>query len=305
MPCYHPLTAWRNRLSGEVKFHDKGDGEEMQLPCGRCIGCRLERSRQWATRIMFEAQMHKETSFLTLTYAPEHLPYPPSLNYRDHQGFMKRLRFHLNVKEFDFRKVRFYMCGEYGEQTRRPHFHTCLFGHDFSHDRYFWKNSGSGHPLYRSETLESLWGFGDCYIGDLTFESAAYVARYVLKKVTGQAAEQHYGFLDELTGEVVQLTREFCKMSLKPGIGGRWFELYSNDVYGAGDYVVVNGRKCKPPRYFDKMLRRAAPDLFQDIKDEREYAAYLARSENTDSRLAAREKVQQAALLQLSPRGDL
>lgn len=295
MPCYHPIPAWRTQAG--VVFVDRGAGDRMDLPCGRCIGCRLERSRQWATRIMFESQMHKASCFLTLTYSREHVPNPPSLEYSHFQLFMKRLRKRMGP-------MRFFMCGEYGDELGRPHFHAIIFGTDFP-DRFFWSVSRSGHNLYRSPALEQLWTFGHSSVADLSFESAAYVARYSLKKVTGDLAEEHYRFVDPDTGEVSQLTPEFCHMSLKPGIGGRWFELYSSDVYDGHDYVVINGHKCKPPRYFDRLLKRQDADAFDDIKTAREFNGYSRRSDSTDSRLAVRETVQLAALNRLKPRGAL
>lgn len=247
MACYHPLTAFK--LGGQIHFGQPTSSlcQPLKLPCGQCIGCRLERSRQWATRILFESQLHEANSFLTLTYAEENLPYPPSLDHRHFQLFMKRLR-----KKLGF-KVRYYMCGEYGGQTFRPHYHVCLFGAVFYSDRVLNRNSGSGHPLYMSPTLDSCWTFGNAWIGDLTFESAAYVARYVTKKITGDAAEDHYRFVDVYTGEIFNLKPEYNVMSRRPGVGGKWFDLYSSDVYNGHDYVVVRGVKCRPPRYFDRL----------------------------------------------------
>lgn len=287
MPCYSPLSAWREKSSGAIHFRDTGRGDRIDLPCGRCIGCRLERSRQWAARIMLEAQAHEKTSFVTLTYSPENLPSPPSLDYSHFQLFMKRLRKRLGP-------VRFFMCGEYGDTTRRPHYHVCLFGHDFSDDRRFHNVSPQGHNLYVSPTLADLWSFGHCLIGELTFESAAYVARYVLKKVTGQPAEAHYKHVDA-DGTVHPLEPEFCRMSLKPGIGALWFDKYGSDVY-PHDYIVINGVKCKPPRYFDKLLKRSDRDAFVDIQDKREYDAYQRRDDSTDARLKVREEVKRAAI---------
>lgn len=295
MPCFHPLSAWRTE-SGEILFVDRGKGDRIDLPCGRCIGCRLERSRQWATRIMFESQFHKANSFITLTYNDENLPFPPSLDYSHFQLFMKRLRWRLGFP------VRFFMCGEYGDNFARPHFHACIFGTDFP-DRVLWSRLSSGHDLYRSVLLESLWPYGFSSVAELSFESAAYVARYSLKKVTGDLAEAHYSFTDVVTGEVYQRVPEFAHMSLKPGIGGPWFDKYRSDL--SGDYVVVNGRKCKPPRYFDKLLKRVDPDAFSEVQTVREFDAYKRRSDATDSRLAVRERVQLAALGQLPSRGDL
>lgn len=241
---------------------------------------------------MFESQCHESSSFITLTYDESHCPFPPSLDYSHFQKFMKRLR-----KQFG--AVRFFMCGEYGSQNGRPHFHACIFGTDFP-DRVFWSSTPRGDKLFRSPSLERLWPFGISSVGELTFKSAAYVARYSLKKVTGDLAESHYRFVDLDTGEVSQLVPEFCHMSLKPGIGGRWFELYSSDVYGSHDYVVVNGHKCKPPKYFDRLFKRLDRREFDFVKDDREQAGLARSGESSDARLAARERVQLAALKQLS-----
>lgn len=244
MACFHPLKAFQLE-DGKIVFSDPGDARrDLELPCGQCVGCRLERSRQWAVRIMHESQMHDTSLFVTLTYDDEHLE-SYSLVYRDFQLFMKKLR-----KYFDGKGVRFYMCGEYGDNFGRPHFHVVLFGCFFD-DREFFTELSSGSKLYTSKALAKLWGKGFCSIGDVTFESAAYVARYVMKKMTGTAAEQHYQLLDERTGEVIDRVPEFCRMSLKPGIGADWYEKFKKEVYPR-DEVVMNGSKFKPPRYYDK-----------------------------------------------------
>lgn len=297
MACFHPLSAYR--LAGQIHFGQPTSSlcAPLKLPCGQCIGCRLERSRQWATRIMFENQLHDQSCFITLTYANEHLPFPPSLDHRHFQLFMKRLR-----KAFG--PVRFYMCGEYGDEFFRPHFHACLFGLDFSEDRVLLRRSPSGNNLYRSPALERCWPFGHSSIGALTFESAAYVARYVTKKITGDQAHDHYTMVDD-DGVIYNLRPEYNCMSRRPGIGGRWFELYSSDVYRGHDYVVVNGRKCRPPRYFDRLLEKSDPDRHAEIKADRIKTAEAYASDNTPERLAVREEVTLAKYGQLSPRNTL
>jgi len=268
-------------------FSERGKvRRKLDLPCSQCVGCRLERSRQWAMRCMHESQLHESSVFVTLTYDDKHLC--PSLNYRDFQLFMKRLR-----KKFS--KARFYMCGEYGEKYKRPHFHACLFGVGFS-DAVPWSKSPSGELLYRSPTLEALWPHGFSSFGSVTFESAAYVARYVMKKVTGQLASAHYSSLDPITGELISLTPEFNRMSLKPGIGAEWFRRYKSDVYNF-DYVVVNGVKSKPPRYYDKLLSGTDPDTFEAL----ELSRYLkvtpeVVADGSSARLAVREQVTRARL---------
>lgn len=289
MACFHPLQAYQVS-SGEVIFTERGDVvRSLSLPCGQCVGCRLERSRQWAMRCMHEASLHKSNSFITLTYSEDHLPDRGSLHYADFQRFMKRLR-----KKFAPLRPRFYMCGEYGENFNRPHFHACIFGLDFP-DRVLWRKCDSGSRIYRSAVLEALWPFGYCSIGDVTFESAAYVARYCMKKVTGKASDDHYRQVDHDTGEVYNLVSEFNHMSLKPGIGANWLKKFQTDVY-PHDYVVINGKKVRPPKYYDKRFAKILPDEWEDIQFKRESDARLRFEDNTPERLAVREVVTNAAL---------
>lgn len=288
MPCYSPLEAFR-KDSGEVVFHDGGGRwRPLLLSCGQCVGCRIRRSQDMAIRCMHEASLHELNSFVTLTYRDDELPPGGSLVYRDFQLFVKRARKRLG-------KFRFYMCGEYGERSGRPHFHAILFGLGFS-DRYHWRTSPGGHEIFRSPVLESLWTAGNSEIGSVTFESAQYVAGYVHKKVFGSAAADHYRRVDVSTGEIVDLVPEFARMSLKPGIGADWFRAFSSDVYPE-DFVVVNGRKARPPRYYDKLHER-----FGEGHDlvEVEFSRYeLAQGQEVDSsadRLRVREIVARARI---------
>lgn len=290
MTCYNPITAYKTG-SGEVVFREAaryGDSVQIQLPCGQCIGCRLERSRQWGMRCMHEAQMHTDNCFITLTYNEENAPHRNNLNHSDFQKFMKRLRKYVGVST----SISYYMGGEYGEQNNRPHFHACIFGYNFA-DRKYFSRSPSGEKLYRSETLERLWPFGYSTIGEVNFQSAAYIARYCLKKVTGKAAEQHYKRHDE-EGEY-QLTPEYNRMSLKNPIGKKWLAKYKNDVYNY-DHVIVNGQECKPPKYYDKLLKKWDNERLEAIKEEREQNSLNHKADNTPQRLAAREQFQHARI---------
>jgi hypothetical protein len=294
MPCYHPLTAYQC-ADGSIVFQERrwfNTVKTLSLPCGQCIGCRLERSRQWAMRCMHEAQLHENNCFITLTYDNTHLPSDGSLHYQDFQRFIKRLR-----KKFGNTRIRYYMAGEYGENFGRPHFHACIFGHDF-HDKKLWKRSPSGSMLYRSEDLELLWPFGYSSIGDVNFESAAYVARYIMKKVTGNNAKQHYTETDQETGEITTRKPEFNKMSLKPGIGYDWYKQYKNDVY-PHDYVIIKGKKVKPPKFYDKKYKSDYPYEFDEILYKREINGKLNSEDNTLERLIVKEIVQEAKLQKL------
>lgn len=286
MPCYHPIEAVRVRGEPKLRFawHSGLDiQDKLKVPCGRCVGCRLERSRQWAMRCVHEASLWPRNVFVTLTYNDANLPADRSLDHRHFQLFMKRLR-----KKFGS-GPRFYMCGEYGETTFRPHYHVLLFNCDFP-DKVLWRKTKHGHRCYRSSVLEELWPFGFSEIADVTFQSAAYVARYVMKKRTGDEAQDHYEYVDPVTGQVFQRKAEYNCMSRRPGIGSAWFDKFSSDVY-PGDFVVVNGKRCKPPRFYDNRFKLVDPLEFEEIQFERIARAEKKLDDNTPSRLYAKEQV--------------
>lgn len=239
-------------------------------------------------RCVHEASLHQENCFLTLTYDNEHCPQNMSLNKRDWQLFMKRLR-----KDEPDTPIRYYMCGEYGDQYQRPHYHACIFGYSFP-DKTFYKYTGesSEHSLYTSDQLDHLWGHGIATIGELTFETAAYTARYVMKKVNGQDAEEHY------QGRMP----EFTLMSRRPGIGKGWFDKYSSDVY-PHDFTVLNNKKLKPPKAYDVYYEQAGGDL-ESLKLKRKEHAELHSDNNTPERLKVREEIQQRKLERLKRQHD-
>lgn len=293
MPCYHPMTAFRSTektLSGKrkVTFSRKLASTpllpyQLLLPCGSCIGCRLEKSRQWAIRCTHEASLHEQNSFITLTYDNRHLPKDGALQKKHFQDFMKRLR---NYSEA---KIRYFHCGEYGENFGRPHYHSILFGYDFP-DKVLHKEE-RGNRLYTSEFLSDTWGKGHCLIGGVTFESCAYVARYITKKVTGEKAEAHYAVICEETGEITQRQPEYTTMSRRPGIARDWFEKYLTDVY-PGDFVVLRDKKLKPPKYYDRLYELTSPEEHEALKKRREKNGRKNSENNTCERLQVREQIQ-------------
>ena len=295
MPCYKPLSAYQSlhedaRGKREVVFGNCVDSKgracaPILLPCGQCIGCRLERSRQWAVRIMHEASLHERNCFLTLTFNDEHVPSDYSLNVGTFQKFMKRYRKLCGP-------VRFFHCGEYGELNFRPHYHAIIFGHDFP-DK-IQSNVSANNPLFVSPTLNRLWPFGFASIGDVTFESAAYVARYITKKVTGDLAESHYQRVIEATGEIVNVAPEYTTMSRRPGIGAGWFDKFGGEVYPL-DRVVMRGREMRPPRAYDQYLEARDIEIFKALKDKRKELrelSFISDDEYVQSlrRLPAREE---------------
>lgn len=228
-----------------------GQPSFITVACGKCVGCRLQRSYEWSLRIVHENKLHDvDGSFITLTYDDEHVPSDYGLHYEDFQLFMHRLRKRMPGCG------RFFMSGEYGDQFGRPHFHAILFNCQFP-DRKFWKTQ-DGNNYYTSEILSGLWmNKGFATIGDVTLSSAGYVARYAMKKISG--ATDVYQFAD-VDGEVHDRVPPFCHMSLKPGIGYEWFQRYHSDVFPA-DHLVFDGRKFPVPRYYTKLWEQmnAAP----------------------------------------------
>lgn len=304
MPCYQPLRGYRaldvNPDTGKrpITFNANKAYTDLKvtLPCGQCIGCRLDKSRQWAIRCSHEADLYEQNSFITLTYNDGHLPPLGSLQLRDFQLFMKRLR-----KKYG-PKIRFFHCGEYGEKFLRPHYHACLFNHDFE-DKTLWQIQNKVN-LYRSAELEKLWSDADgnpigyASTGDVTFQSAAYVARYILKKITGDQAVDHYLAIDPDTGEILgNRAPEYTTMSRRPGIGHGWFSKYSTDVFPS-DEVIIKGKKMRPPKYYDRQYELTYPSDYRRIRARR-IAAQRDHPDNTPERLKVREIVQQRKLEQL------
>lgn len=297
MTCYRPLTAYkllkRNENGKHIITFNRRDGvilETLTLPCRQCIGCRLERSRQWAIRCAHEAQLHEHNCFITLTYNDENLPENMSLDVREFQLFMKRLR-----KKFGS-NIRFFHCGEYGEKFGRPHYHACLFNFDFE-DKKLWKMQ-NGNRYYVSDSLNKIWGKGYCIIGDVTFQSAAYVARYITKKITGDDAEQHYEYVVPTTGEIIQKKPEYITMSRRPGIGYGWYQKFKKDVY-PHDEVVINAKAVRPPKYYDGLYELEYPSDFKKIKHQRIVNAKIYIDNNSsDMRLYVREQVKIACVTQ-------
>lgn len=194
-------------------------------------------------------------------------------------------------------QISYYMAGEYGTKNRRPHFHACLFNYQFTDKKYI-QTTKSKSKIYSSNLLTKLWGNGYTSIGDVTLESAAYIARYIINKQTGRNAWQHYQHIDPDTGEITELLPEYNRMSLKTPIGKKWFEKYHADVYPHGVMHTRTGQ-MPPPRYYDKLFEELDKGSYEEMKRAREEHARQYLPDNTPQRLAAKERVQRAQLNQL------
>lgn len=257
MTCYHPLSAFRsldpNPDTGKrgLTFNPGkslvGVTAPIRLPCGQCTGCRADRAHEWAMRCTHEAQLHGSNNcFLTLTYADENLPQNYSVSVREMQLFMKRYR-----KRFGA-GIRFFLTGEYSDWPKlRPHYHACVFNHDLP-DKVRVRIR-DGFPVYTSEALAELWPHGSHEIGSLTHSSAGYVARYCIKKMTGNKADDHYRRVSPVNGETYMVHPEFATMSRNPGVGMHWFRQYQGDAFPS-DFLIADGRKVRPPSAYLKQL---------------------------------------------------
>lgn len=196
MACYHPISGYEKQ-DGSFTYNPRYGLRPMTIACQGCVGCRLARAGGWSVRGTHESSLYLDNCFITLTFDDKLLPTRPSghipanvgLYYPDFQGFMYRLREKYGAG------IRFMVCGEYGDKLGRPHYHAILFNFNFP-DRKKWYRSKQGHQVYTSESLTRLWGFGNCDLGSVTPQSISYVARYVMKKVNGKLADQHYEYID-------------------------------------------------------------------------------------------------------------
>lgn len=245
----------------------------VPVPCGKCMECRLNKSREWATRMMLECRYHQSSYFVTLTYNDATVPvsyFPdpdtgealPSLTLvkRDLQLFMKRLRDRL------FRlgrpQIRYYAVGEYGDKTHRPHYHLVIFGLQLD-DLEFLKQSALGFPYYRSQLVEDCWPDGYSMVCNVSWQSCAYVARYCTKKLGGDFKEFYSTF---------NIQPEFSVMSRKPGIAYQYYQDHKDEIYRTDELFVQlaeGGKTVRPARYFDKLFDLENPELMAAIKERR------------------------------------
>lgn len=293
MPCYHPMKAIRKlgektyrimKNSGDHadwnSFIDYSTGEfydQILLPCGRCVGCRMEHSKQWANRCVLESLDHpKETNwFLTLTIDDDHLKdYITERGFAtvridDISTFMKALRGRWS-SQYHVDGIRFFGASEYGDKSMRPHYHILVFGLPLF-DLIHYKNNDRGDPMWISRELEDVWQRGQIIVGEFNWNSAAYTARYVMKKCDGMSQKVY----DDLCIEP-----EKTRMSRRPGIAASYFDANLDHIYDLDEIVLPatignNLQVISPPKYFDKRLEKVNPLLLAKIKSERNRIAEI------------------------------
>lgn len=304
MACYRPLAAHRfpggSSKFGAAALGADGSGRPpLQLPCGRCVGCRNDKAQEWMVRICHETLLHRRNCFVTLTYDKKNLPHDTSLDKTHWQKFAKRLRKRIGP-------FRYYAVGEYGDKSLRPHYHAIVFGHNFFDDRDLIRDTPP--YLWTSPTLEKAWGKGLVSFGAVTPESAAYVAGYTRKKafkprsldpnyLEWEVSDylERYGRSDE-NGEFYCVEPEFAVMSRGDrskdpvrgkGIGHGWTQKFKSDYFPC-DEIVMRGKKYRVPRYY---IERLAESEQEEVKSRRREMASKLEGEHTPERLKVREQV--------------
>lgn len=341
MACYHPLKAfYRINDNGKkdivfvktkddiVGYDSSGNvyGTPIDIPCGQCVGCRLEYSRQWAVRCVLESMQYKDNYFVTLTYNDEFLPKQENMRIDKSTGevvgsfissslvpdeltkFMKDLRRYFE-HHLNFTGIRFFACGEYGPKHMRPHFHIILFNCPIP-DLEFFKNSFNGDTYWTSELLERIWSVkvghdssgkpiykskGYVCVASCNYNTCSYVARYMLKKQKGLNSDYYFN---------LGLYPPFTRCSRMPGIAKSYYDKNSEKIY-MYDQLCFTGadgvaKKVRPPKYFDRLYDIESPDDLKRIKEKRSESAKNSlerRLENTDLNAEEFLKVQEGVFL--------
>lgn len=294
MPCNLPLPAYRDRNGGPVsigRWSGTDRMDSLELPCGRCMGCRQDKRLAWTIRCTHEAQLYDANTFITLSYDEDNLPGDMSLEYGHVQLWLKRLRKRLKgvTKLPDGRRpIRFFLSGEYGPTTGRPHWHAILFNAWFEDSVQLMNKS------YRSETADKLWSLGNTSLDLVNATTIAYVAGYTQDKLYGSDAYED--LVNVRTGEISKRRPPLVSMSRRPGIGAGWYERFASDLFGTSesprDIAVIQGRRRKVPSYYWRYFQQNGdPFVIDEIRQKRlDRAAEVDVSENTIERRAAKEE---------------
>lgn len=251
MSCIYPKWAWQLKTPNEKGNHEltfqKQDREpDYRIPCAKCAGCQSDKRREWGIRMYHEAQYHDQNSFVTITYNDEHLP--GELQPQDARYFVKALK-----KEIP--DMKYFITGEYGEKTRRPHYHAIIFGADFRGASYPIDDQLYGNPL-----LNTIWPFGTVSIGEFTIASAMYTAGYVAKKT-----------LDRDT---------FSIMSKRPPIGRAWVDDHKDNLRRI-ETIQVEGRQWPIPNTYLNWLD--ADETFNHLRENRKAKTRFATDYHLDA----------------------
>lgn len=298
MPCYKPLKCFYPVSGGQPLFQKPTDIATIsgKLPCKQCLGCRIDREEEWAIRLMHECQQSENNHFLTLTLDDDHLPKNKSLDHEIIKLFHKKLRKQNGP-------IRFFIAGEYGPETSRPHWHGIYFGLELTDLEH--EGTHKGNKYYGSQILDKIWGNGHIVIGEnVTRQTCVYTAGYMLKDVNKEWKTQ-YSLVDPETGELIPRKKPYAQMSRRPGIAKDWYDQYNTDVFPHDFVVTKQGKKQASPAYYRRMLKEENPELYEKILANRKEALNnpTYKWNNSPERLAVRQKVKDLNFKSMTERG--
>ncbi len=312
MPCYTPLQGYKDITTGALVFNKNNTHSKMEVACGQCLGCRVDHRLMWSIRIVHEASMHVSdhgNSWATLTYRDasacterqykngHFIPPDYSLQPSHVSDFIRSLR-----RGNKDHKIRYFYCGEYGDENQRPHYHICIFNHEFT-DETLWKDD-EGLYTYTSAELQKHWPWGFTTVAPLNLRNASYTAGYALKKITGQRANDHYLRCNE-HGEAYWLLPEYIRMSTgrgKPsGLGAKFYAKYESDIFPSDTSPIPgHGQSELVPRYYQNILAEQNASMLENIKELRQEFIQKHADDFTPERLRDKYICAQAKESQLT-----
>ena len=269
----YKVNSYNRRTNGRYLYE--------QIPCGHCWACKLNYSSQWATRIMVECLNSDHNYFLTFTYDEYSIPIPTETQYNgetfindgtwlgslfpdDITKFINSLRKYFERKGHT--GIKYFYAGEYGETTKRPHYHMILMNCPLDISQFYdFHIDGRGKEHWKSPEIEKYWDKGIIDIGEVEYASAAYVARYCMKKITDDPDKTKYW--------ANGMYPEFVRMSRRPGIGSKYFNENMETIYKNDKLYVKNfhGKtiEVKPPKAWDKKFKELHPKEWFNIQRSR------------------------------------
>ena len=311
MACYQPIRAFQRDPGGRVILlparGPRGEPSNLELPCGKCLGCQQTRANHWAERCKHHASQYLNNSFLTLTYNDYWQPDDRNVQPRDLQLFLKRLRKRLHrvlagqtqqkpprdprnlILSDPRRPLRYFACGEYGETTGRPHYHLLLFNADFAGQQI---GASHGNQLRINDHIAACWtdprtgsSYGNHTVGTATAGAVAgYIAKYVLKSHRYNSLNNPICDRDGVANPN-WIRPPFVRMS--KGIGNEWLTKYHSDL-ARGYYTDGHGRKQAIPRYYKRKLKEAYKHTAMILEEYQHI--YTQQTKDSDKNSEARRR---------------